>query len=408
MKARILSRASVFGGIAAVAALVLAAGPAGAAGSKTLWAAPDGSGSACTASQPCALADAVAAAGEGATVRAKPGIYSGGVSITKPITLVGGGHATIDAASSPTGMGIDVTSGGSGSTVSGFTVEHALYEGILVGDPLFDAAGAFMPAGSPVSDVTIEHNVVVANDTGFTGGSGLGQCDTPPNAPPGDCGEGIHLLSVADSVVAHNRVSGNAGGILLTDERGPTTGNLIDHNVVVDNVDDCGITIASHTPAGIWGNTVQHNTVDGNGVAGEGAGILLAGGGPFTAVHDNVIRDNEASGNGLSGVTIHQHFAANLNNNVIENNHLGNNNLDGDRDFYQAADTETTDILVASGSPFPGAPFPPGPITGTVIRNNQLGDATFGIWLLNVDPSTTTIAHNHYGPHLAVPVSTNP
>ena len=40
---------------------------------------------------------------------------------------------------------------------------------------------------------------------------------------PGDCGEGIHLMSVADSTVAGNYVTGNSGGILLTDEFGPTT-----------------------------------------------------------------------------------------------------------------------------------------------------------------------------------------
>src|SRR5438876_2441891 len=34
----------------------------------------------------------------------------------------------------------------------------------------------------------------------------------------GDCGEGIHLMGVANSEVSENFVSGNEGGVLLTDE----------------------------------------------------------------------------------------------------------------------------------------------------------------------------------------------
>ena len=70
--------------------------------------------------------------------------------------------------------------------------------------------------------------------------SSYGECAEkvqPAPAPPipGDCGEGIHLLSAVDSVVANNTVTGNSGGILLTDENGPTYGNLIKHNLVSDN-----------------------------------------------------------------------------------------------------------------------------------------------------------------------------
>ena len=374
-------------GVAAFVA-VLWAGSA-AAGPKAFVASPSGSGSACTASAPCSLSTAIATAPAGSTVRALPGTYHGGVEFAKQLDLEGDA-AVLDASSSPDGYGIEVTGpGGSGSVVAGWTVMNAQFSGILVGSHIVDAAGNPLVSGDPISNVTIDHVTVVNNDQGFNGtvGEGVGECFSTPFAP-GDCGEAIHLVSASGSTVEHSTVQDNAGGVLLTDEFGPVWGNTISHNVVLNNVDDCGITIASHTGAQIYNNLVDHNVVDGNGVEGQGAGILMAGAGPGTGVHDNVIDNNEASGNGLAGVVIHDHFpGGNFNNNVIENNHLSNNNLDGDFDFAAAQDPATTDILIAAGWPFPGPP-PFAPITGTVIRNNQISDATIGIWTLNVQSST--------------------
>jgi hypothetical protein len=92
---------------------------------------------------------------------------------------------------------------------------------------------------------------------------------------------------------------------------------------------------------------------------------------------------------------------------VIENNRLSNDNVGGDEDFL-VHDEQTTGILVASGSPFPNAPFPPlGPLQGTVIRNNQISNVEVGIWTLGVDPGTTVVARNHFGPNVTTPISTN-
>ena len=169
---------------------------------------------------------------------------------------------------------------------------------------------------------------------------------------------------MTDSIVEGNYVADNVGGILMTDEFGPTSGNIVRDNQSLNNTDDCGITLAGHSSAavdpvtglptgaaGVFDNIIEHNVSNGNGVAGQGAGILLGGGAPFAGVYGNVIRDNLASGNGLSGVTLHQHLAGDLNGNVIEGNTLVNDNLDGDFDFAAASATETTGILVASGAP---------------------------------------------------------
>jgi hypothetical protein len=408
--------------IAGVIVGSLAGASSALASSNRLWASPTGGAGACTRTAPCSLADAVSNAAAGDTVIALPGLYHGGVVLAKPIVLLGLG-AVIDASSSPFGNGVHIVAKGSGSTVEGFKIEHAKFEGILVGTaPVAPQTTGGTPAtsGEPVSDVTIAHNWLDDNGTGF--GTTAGQCFSTPNAP-GDCGETIHLVSVTDSLVADNEVVRNVGGILLTDEFGPTSGNVIRGNHTLKNTHDCGITLAGHSSAavnpatgqptgaaGVFDNVVEHNVSGDNGVAGQGAGILMGGGAPFAGVYDNVIRGNTARGNGLAGITIHQHLVGDLNGNVIERNRLSNDNLDGDFDFAAAAATETTGVLVASGSP-PGPALPPslvpGPITGTVISGNRFFAVKVGLWTLGVDPATTKIHNNLFGAGVTTPISTN-
>jgi Right handed beta helix region len=377
----------------------------------------------CSAASYATIDEAVTAATPGSHIIVCPGTYNEGVQIDKPLVL-SGLHAVIDASSSPFGNGVQIVGpGGSDSTVEGFRIEQAKFEGILVGtSPVAPSTTGGTPAtgGAPVSDVTIADNTLVENGTGF--GSAAGQCFSTPEAP-GDCGETIHLVSVTDSIVEGNYVANNVGGILLTDEFGPTSGNVLRHNRTIDNTDDCGITLAGHNPAavspitgqptgaaGVFDNLIANNISDGNGVAGQGAGILLGGGAPFAGVYDNVIRHNKARGNGLAGVTVHQHLAGDLNGNAIERNVLVNDNLDGDHDFAAAAATETTGILVASGAG-PGALLPPellpGPITGTIIRGNRMFDVKVGIWTLGVDKASSQIAGNVFGSGVTTPISEN-
>ena len=377
----------------------------------------------CSSASYTTIDEAVAAAAPGSHIIVCPGTYQEGVVIDKPL-LVSGWDAVIDASSSPSGNGVQIVGpGGSGSTIKGFKIENAKFEGILVGTaPVAPSTtgGAAATGGVPVSDVTIADNTLVHNGTGF--GTEAGQCFSTPEAP-GDCGETIHLVSVTNSIVEGNAVADNVGGILLTDEFGPTSGNVVRHNRTIDNTDDCGITLAGHSSAavnpmtglptgaaGVFDNLIEDNVSDGNGVAGQGAGILLGGGAPFAGVYDNVIRHNEARGNGLSGVTVHQHLAGDLNGNAIEGNLLVNDNLDGDHDFAAAAATETTGILVASGAP-PKAVLPPellpGPITGTIIRGNRMFDVKVGIWTLGINKASTEISHNVFGSGVTTPISEN-
>lgn len=376
---------------------------------------------ACSYARYTTISAAVSAATPGSHIVVCPGTYDEGVQIDKPLVL-SGIDAVIDASSSPFGNGVQIVGpGGSGSTVEGFKIEQAKFEGILLGTaPVAPSAteGTPVTEGSPVSHVTIANNTLIDDGTGF--GTDAGQCFSTPEAP-GDCGETIHLVSVTDSIVEGNYVANNVGGILLTDEFGPSSHNVVRNNQSLNNTDDCGITLAGHSSAavnpmsglptgaaGVFDNVIEDNVSDGNGVAGQGAGILLGGGAPFAGVYDNVIRGNVAKGNGLSGVTIHQHLAGDLNGNVIEGNVLIDNNVDGDHDFA-TADLETTGILVAAGAP-PGAVLPPellpGQISGTVIRGNRLFDVKVGIWTLGVEKASTHIYGNLFGPGVT-PVSEN-
>jgi Right handed beta helix region len=391
---------------------------------RTLWASPNGGAGPCKQWAPCSLPNAVSAAAAGDKVVALPGVYQGGIVVDKSIDLRGLG-AVIDASLplNGNGNGVQIVGpGGSGSSVEGFTIKNAKFEGILVGTaPVAPSTqnGTPVTTGQPVSDVRIEGNRIVKNDTGF--GGTAGQCFSTPNAP-GDCGEGIHLVAVTNSVVEHNYVVDNAGGILLTDEFGPTAHNVIRDNDSSNNVGDCGITLAGHSSAavnpatgqptgaaGVFDNLIEGNVVNGNGTKGQGAGILMGGGAPFAGVYGNVIRDNFAKGDGLGGVTIHQHFAGDLNGNVIVGNVFINDNLNPDMDFAGIYDGETTGVLVESGLPPlpPGVTVPPpGKIENTVIRDNAFLDNQIGIFTLGVDAGTTTIAHNFFSPG-TTPISIN-
>lgn len=384
------------------------------------FARPDSS---CATAAYTTIGAAVSVAAPGSTIVVCPGVYDEGVLIDKQLVLDGQPGAVIDAASSPFGNGVQIVGpGGSGSTVEGLKIENAEFEGILVGTaPIAPTTtnGTAVTSGTPVSDVTIVDNALVDNGTGYSGvdNTGAGQCYSTAEAGPGDCGETIHLVSVTNSIVEGNYVAGNVGGIYLTDEFGPTSWNIVRDNTSIDNTEDCGITLAGHNPAadaggvlnpaagGVFDNLIENNVSNNNGVAGEGAGILMGGGAPYAAVYDNWIVGNSASGNGLAGITIHQHFAGDLNGNVIEGNFLSNDNLDGDTDFVPA-DSQTTGILIGSG-PTPEPAPPPGPISGTVIRGNVIVNVAVGIWTLNVDPTTTTIVGNLFGPGVTTPVSTN-
>jgi nitrous oxidase accessory protein NosD len=362
-----------------------------AAGS-TLYVSPKGKDTAkCTKTAPCkTIGHAVSIAKKGETISVASGTYREAVAITKDISLVANGHPVIDATGQPNG--ILIAKGADGTLVRGFVVEHATFEGILA---------------QQVTKVTIEDNTVRDNDLGIKAAMPTGEC-APTGQVPGDCGEALHLMSVTHSLVTGNTVKDNLGGILLTDELGPTDDNTVSHNSSLDNVYDCGITLAGHNPkatangkpqpkvAGVYGNKILDNVVNGDGTKGEGAGILMGGGAPGAGVYDNLIEGNTADGNGLAGITLHSHSfgpgapTADLNGNQIIDNTVSH---DGVADTQEAefsptdfAKNTTVGILVGSDAV---------KLTGVVVRGNTVSDTHFGIWTKN-DGSKVSATKNTF------------
>src|ERR1019366_5873453 len=241
----------------------------------------------------------------------------------------------------------------SGVVISGFTVRNANNAGIVI---------------SNASSVTVSDNSGLNNDRGLVSG-------TCPTLSPfsyffgeaEDCGEGILLSGVDHSTLASNTITGNAGGVLITDDTGPTHDNLITGNSVVRNTaQDCGITLPSHSVAGVFHNTISGNDSSYNG--GPGVGIFAPG--PGSKAYGNVVVNNRLKGNGLPGVTMHNHAAPGVNgvpagapppifnDNVI----LGNDISANSQDFADAATAGPTGINIYSLAP----------MTGTLISQNVI------------------------------------
>ncbi|MDE3053850.1 MAG: right-handed parallel beta-helix repeat-containing protein, partial [Gemmatimonadota bacterium] len=319
--------------------------------------------------RPCrTIGYAVRQAKAGDTVSVDSGTYREAVTVAKRLTLVGH-HATVDAAgqSSPANGFFIRGAGAAGTSVSGFTVRNAGLEGIFV---------------LRTSNVTIEHDTVVGNDA-------YGTSNPLCTKHQSDCGEAIHLQTVTGSSVRANEVRGNLGGVLLTDEDGPTHDNVIADNAVIDNAKDCGVTLASHwldttsrrpagpEIAGVYKNTVVHNTVSGSG--GVGIGIFASG--PGAASWGNVVEGNTVTRSVMSGLAIHSHTPAqNVDGNILRNNVLTDNGID----VENPEDKGPTGISLFSAAV---------PIRGTVITGNRISRQRLGIVAVRAD-SIPNLASN--------------
>ena len=170
----------------------------------------------CSHKQPCkTIGHAVAKAPRRTTIIVRRGVYRDSVTIDKRLRLVGLHRPVIDAMGDTNGILISGHAAAH-SLVQGFVVERANQEGILV---------------MRTTQITIQNNLVRQNDLGAAAPQPTGEC-APQGQVPGDCGEGLHLMSVTRSRVLSNTVTRNAGGILLTDELGPTAHNLLRRNRV--------------------------------------------------------------------------------------------------------------------------------------------------------------------------------
>lgn len=319
------------------------------------------------------ISAAVAAASVGDVIQVSQGTYAEAVVITKSLSLIAapGDHPIINAAGLPNGIFVNGYTtapvvGISNVIISGFTVENANFEGILV------VSG---------SNVTISDNHVLNNDKALDIDNG-----TCPGQPPfetnegDDCGEGIHLMGSNHSSVVNNESEKNSGGILITDETGTANSNLITGNSVHDNPYDCGVTLASHPPAnaklpyGVFNNTVANNNVTRNGfqVPGAGAGVGIFAPFPGTRNSGNVVINNDLYDNGLPGVTMHNHAAAPAPAPPVD---MDDNAIIGNRIWGNGKDTEDA----ATSGPTGINLFSVAPVNGTLVSQNTIYDESIAV-----------------------------
>jgi parallel beta-helix repeat protein len=331
----------------------------------------------------------------GDTVSVAPGTYTEEVVITKPITLAGSGKqgkaVTIDATGLPHAIYITGVTGP--MIVQQITAANALREGILIENS---------------SNITVKNSTVMNNDKSLAFGPPTCSPSTIPCCPGAfpfeqeDCGEGIHLLGTSYSLVANNLVQNNQGGILLTDETGPTSNNFITGNLVQNNATDCGITLPSHPPCvqtstdatgckggpnigaaspGVFANSVIGNTSFKNG----GAGVGIFAPTPGTAAYGNLVANNVLQKNGLPGVALHSHAPAqNLNSNAIVSNLISGNGPDD-------GSTQTTGIALFSDNSAGAAPLTEAPVYGNSISAEDV-DIFVGTSANNI-----TVSYNNLG-----------
>ncbi len=352
----------------------IAATPSLSARAATLCVNPSGTHG-CYSKIQTAVNVAASHPGHSYVIKVAAGKYNEQVTIGAPVVIVGAGagHSIVDAKGHGNGFLVDGFHhpGLRGVTVVGFTVENALYEGILV---------------VSASEVTIADNHVIDNDKigpVFTGAA-MG-CKGQPayeTDETGDCGGAIHFIGTRNSLLSGNYITGNADGVLISDETAESRNNLLIHNVLINNPLECGIVLASHPPYGssaphfaphhgVNHNTVVENVSTANGVkvGGSGVGLFSDGNGPGTVTGNLVLR-NKLTGNGLGGVALHTHVgpafglpADNMDNNVIVGNYIAGNNKDTD----DTATPGPVGININSGG---GG----SPVRGTVIAQNVIRD----------------------------------
>jgi hypothetical protein len=320
------------------------------------------------------IQSAIDAAPKQATINVAPGTYAEQVTISsKPVTLIGH-NAVIDAAGH--NNGIDVSGVGSaGTVIMNFKAENAKLEGILLQN---------------TSNVTVKNTVIEHNDMSIIPAGASGTETSCPGALPFeqmDCGEGMHLLGVSKSTITNDTIENNAGGLLVSDDTGPSFNNVISHNTSENNKLDCGITLASHAAnEGVYGNTITQNVSLNNGGAGIGMFTPI----PGTATYNNVVSGNTVKGNALAGIAMHSHTAGgNLNGNQIIGNTVSNNSAD-------TASGVTVPVGIVVFADITGGAAP---ITNTTITNNTVSNESTDVYVGTTQTDLALHGNNLLGGH---------
>ncbi|UCC33309.1 MAG: right-handed parallel beta-helix repeat-containing protein [Candidatus Bathyarchaeota archaeon] len=147
-----------------------------------------------------------------------------------------------------------------------------------------------------------------------------------------NCTEGIRMYNSTDTIVEHNTIAANYGGIHLA---GNSHINLITHNVIdsnswgiyLDNSSDNllrgnSLTNNSWTAIDLFQSECENNILSGNIIANNGNGVRSYNGASGNTIRDNVIMyNNDTDGGKGNGISLSGHSRSHT---VTGNTIIGN------------------------------------------------------------------------------------
>lgn len=227
---------------------------------------------------------------------------------------------------------------------------------------------------------------------GLPGGSGIVVLHTHKVIVTGFVIVGVGFNGTSYSQAYHNVSEFNGGGgFLVADDLGVNHDNVVTWNFATRNPGGCGVIVAGHSTAGVYGNVVAHNLLTYNGTLPKspGAGVVVATEVPHETVAYNTVIGNTIYGNGIAGVTIHGHLPGlHMAGNEVLVNNIGRNNTVGDTiglapPAANSPDLRTTGILVGSSTHI-----------AVVISGNHIHHHYYGIYIAGL--VRATFGGNHY------------
>lgn len=288
--------------------------------------------------EPGAIRETLARAAEGDTLRLRPGTYFETIVLDKPVTLDGGGKATIDGQ----GNGSVITVTGDNVTVQGLTVigSGSEHDGIDSGIQLLKTADA------PV----IQDNVLLGNlygidihgaDDALVSNNRIeGRRDRHMNAR----GNGIYVWNAPGAIVEGNDVRWGRDGIFVNSSKKNIFRNntfrdlrFAVHYMYADNTEVSGnVSVGNHLGYAVMFST-RVKVIDNVSINDRDHGVMLNYANR-SVITGNYVKNaaekctflynsnkNDFSGNWFQGCGIGIHFTAGSDNNrIVGNSFIGN------------------------------------------------------------------------------------
>lgn len=270
-------------------------------GAKVLCVREGSSGGDGTAASPYAsIVEALAAAGNGATVQVAAGTYTGSLSIVGRELVLLGGFSDDFESRDLEAYSTTLRTSGDGAAVTLTDAGESRIEGFVISGGA--GGGICIYGGAPV----ISANVIEDNDTRSGGACG-------------EAGAGISSENADTTIVGNvirNNIAPYGGGVATN--RGNVT---IDRNTIQNNTGDAdhggGMYLSSTVT--VSRNLIEGNTVGASAGYGWGGGVIAFGEGYTATFIANVIRGNSAPSIG-SGAFFDDGITATMNHDIVYGN----------------------------------------------------------------------------------------